>query len=962
MHGAVGFADGGGYVDDVTTPSCSPRDPMFWRLHKALDDVVRAWQDSKAVDVILVIDRSGSMSGLDSSGTTKLEAALNAADNFADLLEQSRSDGQTNRIGIVSYSSSSTLQMPLTIADSSLRSPGGPFPTALNDIRTAGPAGCTAIGAGIETAIAELCPGGDCRGLPGRKAILLLTDGMENRPPCLNPAGPTPGGPCGNQCFGPPLDYDKLEFTQFVAVGFGNAGSLNGDLLTLLAERQGGIYMQNPGTAPSDDLKNFFVKAFAQLTDEFLLFDPKGFLAAVEPASEPVEFVSCGEGKLTFDSGWKSEVKPGELRLIVTSPSGDLVSAGDPTVQASVERLWDYSRIRLPYRGVAAGKWRAHLIRPHNVYVNGFTPDSFANLKEGVALVRRQIQRLCPQGCKKVLHYEQDLKGPGSAYELAVKAELDSHVLGSVAQASNPRDFARKLRAERWDLIVYARMGKETPEPYDELFAGLLCQRQRAIVTETRLRSGGAIFKCAGVALDGTKNWLAMAGDGRLVDGQIKLVNPGHPIATYGLKSTRGIQATANTGRSAAIVARAARGKDQYWFVNVLGRGLSKLSPVRRKLAWRTGEELIASVRILPSYNRAGGYDHVDARVEVEYPTIGLGTLLAKERPRQPTQLRGEMLDARAAVLAKLNIPTKTATFPLFDDGTNGDIYPGNGFWTGKLPGLGHVDGMYKFRFVLDLTADGCTTRREAVQSVFVDLGVDPKSSDVKVVDTTLLANGKLLSGIQIRPADRFGNVLGPGRLGTVSCGPADECNIDHEKLVDHSEGSYTINLVTAPDVASVRLRAFGTSFDFRIPCEACPRLSAAGLERSTISEHSSLKGSVRLTGPALKGGVGGALVYLTTSDRLVAQVPESVIVPAGQDSASFRIRVLHAHQGPAQVNISATYGGQVRTRILTVTPLPQEAVDYPRQDRPKQYPHSPTSHDPPSSQSPRTSQQDQQD
>src|SRR5262245_29695525 len=29
MHGAVGAADGNLYVQDVTNPSCSPRDPMF---------------------------------------------------------------------------------------------------------------------------------------------------------------------------------------------------------------------------------------------------------------------------------------------------------------------------------------------------------------------------------------------------------------------------------------------------------------------------------------------------------------------------------------------------------------------------------------------------------------------------------------------------------------------------------------------------------------------------------------------------------------------------------------------------------------------------------------------------------------------------------------------------------------------------------------------------------------------
>ncbi len=48
MRGAVAYADGGGYNADCSDPTCSTRDPMFWRLHKALDDVIRAWQDVKA--------------------------------------------------------------------------------------------------------------------------------------------------------------------------------------------------------------------------------------------------------------------------------------------------------------------------------------------------------------------------------------------------------------------------------------------------------------------------------------------------------------------------------------------------------------------------------------------------------------------------------------------------------------------------------------------------------------------------------------------------------------------------------------------------------------------------------------------------------------------------------------------------------------------------------------------------
>jgi hypothetical protein len=207
MHFAIGVADrfgptclgptsggstSGCYNLDSLTSTCSPRDPMFWRLHKALDDVVRAWQDSKAVDVALVLDTSGSMSSPDATGVSKLEAAINAAEVFADLIEDARADGQQNRIGIVTYASGATAQLPMTTVTPGFRAPGGAFDAALTTILAAGPGGCTGIGPGIEKALEMLCPPGDCQGFSAagdndRKAIVLLTDGLENRPPCLSP-------------------------------------------------------------------------------------------------------------------------------------------------------------------------------------------------------------------------------------------------------------------------------------------------------------------------------------------------------------------------------------------------------------------------------------------------------------------------------------------------------------------------------------------------------------------------------------------------------------------------------------------------------------------------------------------------------------------------------------------------------------------------------------------------------
>jgi Mg-chelatase subunit ChlD len=1017
MHGAVGNADGS-FIGDINGSTCSPRDPMFWRLHKALDDVVRAWQDHEAVDVILVIDRSTSMGWLDSGGTEKLLMAKRAAKFFASMLEVGRSDGQTNRVGVVSYGSGTTLVLPLTNASNIVA-----IHAAIDGITLSG---CTSIGGGLEEAINELCPTtGDCRDESSdRRAILLLTDGVENKAPCLKDGV---ANSCGSSCGGSQLDFDNLEFTQLVAVGFGDSTYLNGDLLALVAEQQGGVYMHNPDAVPGQQLQDFFAKAFGELTDEFLQQDPRGFLLGDDPVSPPIEHTVCDSSKLTFASGWRTPEPIGDLRLQVTTPDGDLVQHGDPEIEGGPDATWDFTRARFPYLGQDTGTWRAHLIRPHELYVNGFAPDSFADMDVGTALVRRQIQRLCPDGCNDVLYFEIGTKGPDSAYDLALQAELGSGLLGSLTETSIPTDFDILLNSP-WDLIVYAYMGPYAAQPYDSALAGQICEGQRAILSEPRpcdrvcidtgaqcssdadctggasceVRSCHPILECADVQLDGVTNWSPMLGDGRLVDGAIDFVNPGHVDATYGLipdpavvsahatyaaidLDGDGIPNTAdncptvfnpaqvdsdNDGRGDAcdgdidtdgdgvvdaadncplvvnpaqtdsdldgigdacdapettgdsIVARTRLGgQDQHWFVNVLGRGLSKLDPAVIQSRWKTTDDFKALVRILPSYLR--NYDNVVARVEVTHPLIGAGTLVKQSGLFDEIQFEAEKFSRRASTLLQLAIPTATTTFPLFDDGTNGDLNAGNAYWTSSLNGIGHIDGMYNFRFIFDLTFEGCTTRRELTQTVFVDLVADASRSIVSVGPSTPTPSGNLRTIVTIEPFDAAGNCWGPGRLPDIAnCGVDEECTLDPRiDVIDLENGIYTLAVTTVPDVAGVRIQAFGGFFDLAIPCQTCPVLTSLVLDAAQISQNSIFSATVFLSGPAPVAGVGGALVYLDSSDAHHASVPATVIVPAGSSSVSFPITAAHIQETTASVVISATYGGAVVSAPLSLIP-----------------------------------------
>jgi hypothetical protein len=922
------------YNLDSLTSNCSPRDPMFWRLHKALDDVVRAWQDSKAVDVVVVIDTSGSMSEPDAAGGSKLQAAMNALDMFADLLEEARPDGQVNRIGIVTYASSAQLRLPLTPVSLTLRAPGGPFDTAVDGILAGGPSGCTGIGAGIERALQELCPPGDCQGFSAsgdndRKAILLLTDGLENVPPCLNPAGSS-GGTCGGQCFGSPLAFEKLQYTQVVSVGFGAAGSLNGPLLTLLSERQGGVYRQNPN-GPGDDLKRFFVKAMADVSGEVVAVDPEGKLGAADPATPAVTYDSCDDSSLTFSGTWDKAVDPGDLRLVVTSPRGDLVLGSLPAVEASRERLWSHARVRLPYDGASSGSWRAELIRPHRVLVDGFAPTAFVSLAEGTRIAREQIHRLCPQGCKRVLYYEAKVPAGDSAYEAALKVERDRRLVADVDRPRDEREFAAALDRQDWDLIVYARGGDDVPAPADPLLARRLCGGARAIVSDSRPKAGAAILRCSGARHGGPVRWSALDADTWFGGPTAKLRNPGDPQSAWLVVPLGTGQIAARSADTAqpAVVVKAEAGVEQNWGIDVSARGLSKITPVLMRQRWTTGDTILAAARILPSYVRRGGYDRVVARVEVEYPTVSLGTIAAR-RHGDPRRVEGEVLSGAGGALSQAVVPTARAVFKLNDDGVDGDEVPGNQHYTGELKGLGLVDGHYRLRFIFDLTADGCTTRREATQSLFVEPRVDPDKSRVEVKPGNPAPDGSRTVDVRILPVDGFGNLLGPGRVKAVTCQPVRSCKVA-DAVRDVGDGHYAIRLDVAAGTGAVRLDGLGAPFHIALPCDGCPRLAGVRVDKTDTREHATLQGTVRLDRPALRAAEGGAVVFLTSSDSRLAQVPASVLVPAGEATATFPVTVRHLVNGkPARLRVEASYGGRTLEALVGVLPHADHATSAP--------------------------------
>jgi V8-like Glu-specific endopeptidase len=291
----------------------------------------------KDVDVALVFDRSGSMSLPGFGGTDdKITEAKRAASLFVSLLRTTA----THRVGLVSFSSMPALDFGLASVSSMTKNALiGPVPPGETGIvGSLAPGGMTTIGGGLQTAVGMFPAPGPAM---NARAILLLTDGLENTPPMIATA------------------ESGLAGSRLNVIGFGTEASLDGPRLTRLAREHDGIYTRaGEGLA----LKKFFALAFGRIFDFPTSLDPESFLPADVMSAPPVSTRVCGERRLTAVLGWQNE--DAALLLAVRSPAGTLVASASPGVVAAAGRTWAHLAIPLPFAGERDGVWQVEVSRP----------------------------------------------------------------------------------------------------------------------------------------------------------------------------------------------------------------------------------------------------------------------------------------------------------------------------------------------------------------------------------------------------------------------------------------------------------------------------------------------------------------------------------------------------------------------------------------------------------------------
>ena len=288
-------------------------------------------------DVMLVFDRSGSMSLPAGTGRSKIEEARDAASLFVQLL-QTGTGTTANRVGLVSFSTTASSPVDFGIAAATGAVKDiliGTAPYAGGKVGALTPGGSTTIGGGLEAARLQLAvPGANPR------SILLLTDGLQNTPPLLETVAPALSG----------IDVN--------VIGYGTAASLDGALLTKLASQHNGVYTRADNSL---DLKKFFSLAFGNIFEAGSLMDPNHFLPAQVNAATPIAFPVCGEERLTVVVGWDRD--DSVLLLELKTPAGAVITSSTVGVESAIGRTWNFLRVPLPFHSDQDGTWEVTVFR-----------------------------------------------------------------------------------------------------------------------------------------------------------------------------------------------------------------------------------------------------------------------------------------------------------------------------------------------------------------------------------------------------------------------------------------------------------------------------------------------------------------------------------------------------------------------------------------------------------------------
>lgn len=266
--------------------------------------------EKPTVAVALALDQSGSMNDpAGTSGILRINVLKDAALKFVELI------GRDHGITIIRFDHDAYPPtdptypgLPITrINSDSMSDAGRELARNAVNAHTTNTSGWTSVGDGLVRGrnVLNAIPVADY----DFKALILLTDGLENREQWLAEVG----GSIDNRTF---------------AIGLGNETQVNTFALKTIANSTGGYLLLTGLLTPSTDdffrLSKYFLQIMAGVTNNNIILDPNGFISPGTTIRIPF-YISDSD----IDSTVILMTDYNVVDLMVETPAGDIIDAGN---------------------------------------------------------------------------------------------------------------------------------------------------------------------------------------------------------------------------------------------------------------------------------------------------------------------------------------------------------------------------------------------------------------------------------------------------------------------------------------------------------------------------------------------------------------------------------------------------------------------------------------------------------
>jgi von Willebrand factor type A domain-containing protein len=468
-------------------------------LRRRLDDPGATWLSPPAgatdrgrhpLDVVLVLDRSGSMSdpvpaGLAGSASeVKMTVLRTAVKQFIDAWVMEPNAPQDDRIAIMWFESAVTTTPPGFVrrgADGAAS--WGPLKTAV-DLQTTG--NNTAMGDGLSQGV-DLYEDEKAAGLTTNDAtIVLMTNGMQNEGTLIQPNNCNLSLCQFNHLNAPAgLQPIKEVCIPVLTIGVGAPGDTPTDILNGIAQQTAGVNFQAVNAVA-------IANAFGATLVEML----KGNTMSIHTRTEGV--LNSGSSSVTpaatfrLDGsvaraivvlGWTGAGNQNALRLELTKPP-----SGPPNAIAGQvnDSFYTIQAVDIPAGG-PTGDWRANVVRNTGTasvpyYISVYTIEAqfgsrldFKQSKFGTgddivltAALHFGNQPLLNQGNGLEVRVER----PESALNTALhKLNVSSAVLSTPPAGVNPDSYKSPYERKLFNLLQNTTLGKDIePKPDPTIF------------------------------------------------------------------------------------------------------------------------------------------------------------------------------------------------------------------------------------------------------------------------------------------------------------------------------------------------------------------------------------------------------------------------------------------------------------------------------------------------------------